>query len=226
LQKINFLNKTAMAKIISLEEAVSHVDSGMTIMIGGFLGNGSPKKIIDLLVQKPIKDLTLICNDSATPDIGLGKLIVNKQVKKVITSYIGMNPICIEMMNLGEMEVEFVPQGTLAERVRCGGSGLGGVLTKTGVGTLVAKDKQHITVEGVEYLLELPLRADIALIGATIGDKSGNLQYKGTTQNFNPLMAMAANLVIAEVENLVEIGDIPMENVHTSAIFVDYMVSN
>jgi acetate CoA/acetoacetate CoA-transferase alpha subunit len=214
-----------MAKIISLEEAVSHVDSGMTVMIGGFLGNGSPKKIIDLLVQKPIKDLTLICNDSATPEIGLGKLIANKQVKKVITSYIGMNPASIEMMNLGEMEVEFVPQGTLAERVRCGGSGLGGVLTKTGVGTLVAKDKQHITVEGVEYLLELPLRADIALIGATLGDKSGNLQYKGTTQNFNPLMAMAADLVIAEVENIVEIGEIPMENVHTSAIFVDYIVS-
>jgi len=217
--------KTTMAKIISLEEAVSHVDSGMTIMIGGFLGNGSPKKIIDLLVQKPIKNLTLIANDSATPEIGLGKLIANKQVKKVITSYIGMNPVSIEMMNAGEMEIEFVPQGTLAERVRCGGSGLGGVLTKTGVGTLVAKDKQHITVAGVEYLLELPLRADIALIGATLGDKSGNLQYKGTTQNFNPLMAMAADLVIAEVENLVETGEIPMENVHTSAIFVDYIVN-
>jgi len=215
-----------MVKFISLEEAVSHVDSGMTIMIGGFLGNGSPKKIIDLLVQKPIKNLTLICNDSAAPEIGLGKLIANKQVKKVITSYIGMNPISIEMMNLGELEVEFVPQGTLAERVRCGGSGLGGVLTKTGVGTLVAKDKQHITVEGVEYLLELPLRADIALIGATLGDKSGNLQYKGTTQNFNPLMAMAADLVIAEVENLVETGEIPMENVHTPAIFVDYIVKS
>ena len=215
-----------MAKTISLEEAVSHVDSGMTIMIGGFLGNGSPKKIIDLLVQKSIKDLILICNDSATPEIGLGKLIANKQVKKVITSYIGMNPISIEMMNLGELEVEFVPQGTLAERVRCGGSGLGGVLTKTGVGTLVAKDKQHITVEGVEYLLELPLRADIALIGATLGDKSGNLQYKGTTQNFNPLMAMAADLVIAEVENLVEIGEIAPELVHTSGIFIDYIVKS
>jgi acetate CoA/acetoacetate CoA-transferase alpha subunit len=212
-----------MAKIISLEEAVSHIDSGMTLMIGGFLGNGSPKKIIDLLVQKPIKDLILIANDSATPEIGLGKLIANRQVKKIITSYIGMNPISIEMMNAGAMEIEFVPQGTLAERVRCGGSGLGGVLTKTGVGTLVAKDKQHITVESVEYLLELPLRANIALIGATLGDKSGNLQYKGTTQNFNPLMAMAADLVIAEVENLVEIGEIAPELVHTSAIFVDYI---
>ena len=224
-KKLFIKTKTTMAKIISLEEAVSHVDSGMTIMIGGFLGNGSPKKIIDLLVQKPIKDLTLIANDSAAPEIGLGKLIANKQVKKVITSYIGMNPISIEMMNLGELEVEFVPQGTLAERVRCGGSGLGGVLTKTGVGTLVAKDKQHITVEGVEYLLELPLRADIALIGATLGDKSGNLQYKGTTQNFNPLMAMAADLVIAEVENLVETGEIAPELVHTSGIFIDYIVN-
>jgi len=216
----------ATTKIISAEQAVSQIESGMTIMIGGFLGNGSPKKIIDLLVQKSIKDLILICNDSATPEIGLGKLIANKQVKKVITSYIGMNSVSIEMMNLGEMEVEFVPQGTLAERVRCGGSGLGGVLTRTGVGTLVAKDKQHITVDGVEYLLELPLRADIALIGATLGDKSGNLQYKGTTQNFNPLMAMAADLVIAEVENLVEVGEIAPELVHTSGIFVDYIVES
>jgi len=213
-----------MAKIISLEEAVSQVNSGMTVMIGGFLGNGSPKRIIDLLVQKPIKDLTLICNDSATQEVGLGKLIANKQVKKIITSYIGMNPASIEQMNAGEMEVEFVPQGTLAERVRCGGSGLGGVLTRTGVGTLVAEGKQHITVNGVEYLLELPLRADVALIGATCGDKSGNLQYKGTSQNFNPLMAMAADLVIAEVENLVETGEIAPELVHTPAIFVDKLV--
>ena len=214
-----------MAKIITVEDAVSHVKSGMTVMIGGFLGNGSPKKIIDLLVQKPINDLTLIANDSAMQDVGLGKLIANRQVKKIITSYIGMNPASVDMMNAGELEVEFVPQGTLAERVRCGGSGLGGVLTKTGVGTLVAKDKQHITVAGVEYLLELPLHADIALIGATVGDKSGNLQYKGTTQNFNPLMAAAADLVIAEVENLVETGSISPELVHTSTIFVDYIVN-
>jgi len=215
-----------MAKIISLERAVNQVQNGMTLMIGGFLGNGSPKRIIDLLVQKPVKDLTLIANDSATPEVGLGKLIANKQVKKLITSYIGMNPASIEQMNAGEMEIQFVPQGTLAERVRCGGSGLGGVLTRTGVGTLVSDGKQHITVDGVEYLLELPLRADIALIGASCGDKSGNLQYKGTTQNFNPLMAMAADLVIAEVENLVEVGEITPELVHTSAIFVDYLVSD
>jgi acetate CoA/acetoacetate CoA-transferase alpha subunit len=214
-----------MAKIISLEDAVSHVKSGMPVMIGGFLGNGSPHRIIDLLVQKPVKDLTLIANDSATPEVGLGKLIVNKQVKKLITSYIGMNPASIEMMNAGEMEVEFVPQGTLAERVRCGGAGLGGVLTRTGVGTLVAEGKQHITVDGTEYLLELPLHADIALIGATCGDKSGNLQYKGTSQNFNPLMAAAADLVIAEVENWLEVGEISPELVHTSGIFVDYLMS-
>lgn len=215
-----------MAKIISLEDAVSQIESGMTVMIGGFLGNGTPKRIIDLLVQKPIKDLTLIANDSATPEVGLGKLIASGQVKKIITSYIGMNPISIEKMNAGEMEIIFVPQGTLAERVRCGGAGLGGVLTRTGVGTLVAQGKQHITVDGVEYLLELPLRADIALIGATCGDKSGNLQYKGTSQNFNPLMAAAADVVIAEVENLMETGEIAPELVHTPAIFVDYMVSD
>ena len=214
-----------MNKHIPIEEAVNHIKSGMTIMIGGFLGNGNPHKIIDLLIQKPIKDLTIIANDTAMPDYGIGKLIVNKQVRKIITSHIGTNPITGDMLNNGEIEIEFSPQGTLAERIRCGGSGLGGVLTKTGLGTVVADGKQIINIDGIDYLLEKPLRADIALLGASKGDKAGNLQYFGTSQNFNPIMAMAADIVIAEINQLVEIGTIEPEFVHTPAIFVDYYVN-
>ncbi|MDH6353934.1 acetate CoA/acetoacetate CoA-transferase alpha subunit [Dysgonomonas sp. PH5-45] len=213
-----------MNKFISVNEAVSKVKDGMTIMVGGFLGNGTPCAIIDALAKSSVKNLTLICNDSSFPDVGVGKLVVEKKVKKLIVSHIGTNPHSNEQMNSGEIEVEFVPQGTLAERVRCGGTGLGGFLTATGVGTIVAENKQVIEVDGKEYLLEKPLRADIALIGASVGDKNGNLAYKGTSQNFNPLMASAADLVIAEVKELVEVGQIAPENVRTPAILVDYIV--
>jgi len=213
-----------MNKIISVEEVVAKIKDGMTLMIGGFMAAGSPHKIIDALSKSNVKNLTIICNDTGTPDKGIGILVTNKQVKKVIASHIGTNPNTIEQFNNKELEVEFVPQGTLAEQVRCGGAGLGGFLTPTGIGTVVEEGKQKMTIDGKEYLLELPLRADVALLGASIGDKSGNLHYKGTTQNFNPMMATAADLVIAEVEELVEIGAIPMENVHTPAIFVNYIV--
>ncbi len=211
-------------KLITIEEAVAHIKDGATIMIGGFLGNGDPKRIIDLLVEKNVKNLTIICNDTAFPEVGLGKLIVNRQVKKVITSHIGTNPVTGQLMHESEIEVQFVPQGTLAEQIRCAGNGLGGVLTKTGIGTVVEENKQKVTVDGVEYLLEAPLRAEIAIVAATWGDKIGNLKYRGTSQNFNPLMAMAADLVIAEVENLLEIDEIEAECVHTPAIFVNYIV--
>lgn len=213
-----------MKKVISVEEAVARIKDGMTLMIGGFLGAGSPHKIIDGLSKSKVKDLTIICNDTAFPDKGIGILITNRQVKKVIASHIGTNPNTIGQLNNKELEVQFVPQGTLAEQVRCGGAGLGGFLTPTGIGTVVEEGKQKMTVNGKEYLLEMPLRADVALLGANIGDESGNLYYKGTTQNFNPMMAIAADLVIAEVEELVETGMIPMENVHTPAIFVNYIV--
>lgn len=213
-----------MKKVISVEEAVARIKDGMTLMIGGFLGAGSPHKIIDGLSKSKVKDLTVICNDTAFPDKGIGILITNRQVKKVIASHIGTNPNTIGQLNNKELEVQFVPQGTLAEQVRCGGAGLGGFLTPTGIGTVVEEGKQKMTVNGKEYLLEMPLRADVALLGANIGDESGNLYYKGTTQNFNPMMATAADLVIAEVEELVETGMIPMENVHTPAIFVNYIV--
>ncbi len=213
-----------MNKFISIEKAVAQVKEGMTVMVGGFLANGTPNAIVDALAQSGVKNLTLICNDTAYPDKGVGQLIANKQVKKLIVSHIGTNPCTSEQMNSGELDIEFVPQGTLAERIRSGGAGLGGFLTTTGMGTIVAEGKPVVCVEGKEYLLEKPLRADIALVGASVGDKSGNLIYKGTSQNFNPLMASAADLVIAEISELVEVGELAPEAVRTPAIFVDYIV--
>ena len=213
-----------MSKFISIEEAVSKVKDGMTIMVGGFLANGTPNKIVDALAKSGVKNLTLTCNDTAYPDKGVGQLIANKQVKKLFVSHIGTNPHTSEQMNSGELEIEFCPQGSLAERVRAGGCGLGGILTQTGMGTIVAEGKQIVNVDGKDYLLEKPLRADIALVGASLGDKAGNLVYRGTSQNFNPLMASAADLVIAEVNELVEVGEIAAENVKTPSIMVDFIV--
>ena len=213
-----------MSKFISIEEAVSKVKDGMTIMVGGFLANGTPNKIVDALAKSGVKNLTLICNDTAYPDKGVGQLIANKQVKKLFVSHIGTNPHTSEQMNSGELEIEFCPQGSLAERVRAGGCGLGGILTQTGMGTIVAEGKQIVNVDGKDYLLEKPLRADIALVGASLGDKAGNLVYRGTSQNFTPLMASAADLVIAEINELVEVGEIAAENVKTPSIMVDFIV--
>ena len=215
-----------MSKFISIEEAVSKVKDGMTIMVGGFLANGTPNKIVDALAKSGVKNLTLICNDTAYPDKGVGQLIANKQVKKLFVSHIGTNPHTSEQMNSGELEIEFCPQGSLAERVRAGGCGLGGILTQTGMGTIVAEGKQIVNVDGKDYLLEKPLRADIALVGASLGDKAGNLVYRGTSQNFNPLMASAADLVIAEINDLVEVGEIAAENVKTPSIMVDFIIEN
>lgn len=213
-----------MNKQITVEEAVAKIKDGMTIMVGGFLANGTPNKILDALSESNVKNLTVIANDAAFSNKGVGKLFVHKQVKKYIASHIGSNELIQEQMNNKEIEVTLVPQGTLAERIRCGGCGLGGVLTKTGMGTIIADGKDVIKVDGEEYLLEKPLRADVALIGASKGDTDGNLVYFGTSQNFNPLMAMAADMVIAGVDNLVNVGDITPEQVHTPAILVDYIV--
>ncbi|WP_202708039.1 acetate CoA-transferase subunit alpha [Sporosalibacterium faouarense] len=213
-----------MNKIISIEAAIDNIKDGMTIMIGGFLGVGTPHKIVDALVEKGVKDLTIIANDTAFPEIGLGKLIVNKQVKKVIASHIGTNAETGRQMNEKEMEVDLVPQGTLAEQVRAGGSGLGGFLTPTGIGTVVEEGKRKIEIDGKEYLLELPLRADVALLAGSIVDKKGNIYYNKSTRNFNPLIAMAADTVIVEAEEIVEIGEIDPNNVMTPGIFIDYIV--
>ena len=211
-------------KFISVEQAAEMVKDGMTIMIGGFLSVGGPNSIVAKIAASGVKNLTLICNDTSFPDKGLGVLIANKQVKRIITSHIGTNPSTIEQLNNGEVVVEFNPQGTLAERIRAAGAGLGGVLTPTGIGTLVAEGKQILNIDGRDFILEKPLRADIALIGASISDKMGNLVYKGSTQNFNPLMATAADVVIAEAEEVVETGAISPESVKTQSIFVTYIV--
>ena len=213
-----------MDKFISVEQAVSIVKDGMTLMIGGFLGVGSANKVLKGIHDAGIKNLTIIGNDTAFVDKGVGILVANHQVKKAIVSHIGTNPETIAQLNSKELEIEFVPQGTLAERIRCGGAGLGGVLTPTGLGTVVAEGKRVINVDGKDYLLELPIHADIALLGATVGDETGNLVFKGTTQNFNPMMAMAADVVIAEIENIVKVGEIAPEAIHTQNIFVDYIV--
>lgn len=211
-------------KLVSMEEAVSHVKDGMTVFIGGFLGVGTPEKIIDALVAKGVKNLTVIGNDTGFPDKGIGKLVVNNQVKKVIASHIGTNPETGRKMHTGEMEVELAPQGTLAERVRAGGNGLGGILTPTGVGTIVEEGKEVITVDGKKYILEKPLRADVALLNGSVVDELGNVIYAKTTKNFNPMMATAADTVIVFAEKLVKVGEIDPDHVMTSRIFVDYIV--
>lgn len=213
-----------MKKLISVEEAVEMIHDGMTIMVGGFLGCKNPFKIVDAMIDKGVKDITLIANDTAFPEVGIGKLIVNKQVKRLITSHIGTNKETGNQMNAGELDVELVPQGTLAERIRAGGAGLGGVLTPTGLGTVVEKGKEVIEVDGKKYLLEKPLKADIALIVGAKVDKKGNIQYNKATRNFNPLMATAADVVIVEADEVVEIGEIDQDHVVTPGIFVDYIV--
>lgn len=213
-----------MSKVVTLEKAVEIIEDGMTIMIGGFMSNGTPEILIDEIIKKGIKNLTIIANDSGVPGSGIGKLIEAGVVKKIIASHIGLNPLTGKLMNEGKLLVNLVPQGTLVEQIRSGGAGLGGVLTQTGLGTEVEKGKEIITVDGIKFLLEKPLKADIALIRGSIGDKQGSLFYKGTTRNFNIVMATAAKKVIAAVEDIVEVGQIMPENIMTPGIFVDYLV--
>ncbi|MGL5406891.1 MAG: CoA transferase subunit A [Propionibacteriaceae bacterium] len=213
-----------MAKLIETDEAVALIKDGMTIMVGGFLGCGSAHKTLASIANSGVKNLTLIVNDGARIDYGGGQLIANKQVSTLIASHIGTNPEAGALMNSGEMEVTLVPQGSLVEKIRAGGAGLGGVLTPTGLGTLVAEDKEIITVDGKPYLLEKPLRADIAILGGHTVDMAGNIWYKGTSRNFNDVMAMAADTVIVEATHLVDVGGIEPENVVTPGVLVDYIV--
>lgn len=213
-----------MDKFVTVKQAADMVKDGMTVMVGGFLGVGNPIALIDELVARNVKDLTIICNDTAYPEVGVGKLITNHQVKALIATHIGTNANTIAQMNAGELKVTLQPQGTLAEQIRAAGAGLGGVLTKTGLGTVVEEGKQKVTVDGEEYLLEKPVRADVAIIGANICDGEGNLVYKGTSQNFCPMMATAATTVIVEPQEIVETGAIAPENVKTPGIFVDYII--
>lgn len=214
-----------MNKVISMEEAINHIEDGMTIMVGGFLDCGTPRKLVQGLVEKGVKDLTLICNDSGFVNTGgVGDLVVNKQIKKLIASHVGTNRETGNQMNSGEMEVVLVPQGTLAEQVRAGGNGLGGILTPVGVGTVVEEGKEKMEIDGVEYLLELPLRADVALLEGAVVDKFGNIKYSGSTRNFNHLMATAADLTIVEAHEIVEIGELDPNEAVTPGIFVNCIV--
>lgn len=211
-------------KKISLADVIPYFHDGMTIMFGGFMGVGTPPLLIEVLLESGVKDLTIIGNDTAFVDTGVGPLISSGRVKKVIASHIGTNPETGRRMIAGEMLVELVPQGTLIERIRCGGAGLGGFLTPTGVGTVVEEGKQKIVQNGVEYLLELPLRADLALVHAHTADCSGNLTYQLTARNFNPIIALAADLVIAQADQMVDVGSIPPDQVITPGALIDYVV--
>jgi len=211
-------------KQTSIKQVTEYFKDGMTVMVGGFLAVGTPEALIDALIDQKVTNITLIANDTGFPDKGNGRLVVSRQVKKVIASHIGTNPVTGKQMIAQEMTVELVPQGTLAERIRCGGAGLGGVLTPTGVGTIVEEGKQKLSVAGVDYLLETPLRADIALIRAKKADKAGNLVYDKAARNFNPLMAMAADIVIVQVDELVEVGEIAPDEVITPGVVVDKII--
>jgi acetate CoA/acetoacetate CoA-transferase alpha subunit len=211
-------------KAIQVADAVSLIPSGARLMIGGFMGVGSPMRLIDELVRQAKGDLTLVVNDTARPGFGVGKLIGAGLVRSLVTSHIGTNPQTQELMLQGRIEVTLVPQGTLAERIRAGGVGLGGVLTPTGVGTLVAQGKQTIELDGQTYLLEPALKGDFSLIRAQRADYYGNLEYALTARNFNPLMAMASAQTIAETEDIVPVGVIPPDVVGTPGVLVHHLV--
>jgi acetate CoA/acetoacetate CoA-transferase alpha subunit len=209
---------------ISPDHAASLVPDGAVVMIGGFMGVGTPRRIIEALVARGARGLTVITNDTARPGVGVGKLITAGCVSQVIVSHIGTNPETQARMIAGEINVELVPQGTLAERIRAAGAGLGGVLTPTGLGTIAAEGKQTVRVGSRDYLLETALGADVALIAARSADYLGNLVYSLTARNFNPLMAMAASCVVAEPNEVVPTGVLPPDSIHTPGVLVDYLI--
>ncbi|KRW97631.1 CoA transferase subunit A [Paracoccus sp. MKU1] len=211
-------------RTISPAASAELVPDGAVVMIGGFMGVGSPHRTIAALVARQARDLTVIANDTARPGVGIGKLIGAGCVARAIVSHIGTNPETQKLMLEGKLAVELVPQGTLAERVRAGGAGLGGVLTATGLGTLAAEGRQVVQVGGRDFLVEPALRADIALIAARSADYAGNLVYSLTARNFNPLMAMAAETVIAEANEIVPLGVLPPDAVHTPGILIDQLL--
>jgi acetate CoA/acetoacetate CoA-transferase alpha subunit len=216
----------SVMKAISVKEAAAMIPDSASIMIGGFMGVGTSERMIDELVRQSRRNLTVIANDTAVPGRGIGKLVDAELVGRTVASHIGLNPETQKQMIAGKMVVDLVPQGTLIERIRAGGCGLGGVLTPTGVGTIVEKGKQRIDVDGKSYLLETALRADFALVHAFLADYLGNLAYALTARNFNPVIAMAADTVIVTAEHIVPVGVIAPDHVMTPAPLVDYLVAN
>ena len=213
-------------KTISVEDAVALIPDGSSLMIGGFMGVGTPERLVEELVRQGKRDLVVIANDTAVPGRGIGRLVGAGLVGKTIASHIGLNPQTQEQMLAGRMAVDLVPQGTLVERIRAGGVGLGGVLTLTGVGTVVEEGKRKIEIDGKVFLLETALRADFALVHAFLADYTGNLSYALTARNFNPVIAMAADTVIATADHIVPVGVIAPDHVVTPAALIDYLVSN
>lgn len=210
-----------LSKVVTKEEALAKIHDGQTIMFGDWHGEFAADEIIDGMLEKGVKDIGAIAVSAGMPDQGVGKLIVAKRVKSLITTHIGLNPVARDQMFAGELEVEFSPQGTWAERIRCGGAGLGGCLTPTGVGTEIEEGKQKLTINGKEYLLELPLRADIALVKATKADTAGNISFRMNSRATNSTIASAADFVIAEVEDLVEVGELSPEEIDVPAPIID-----
>jgi acetate CoA/acetoacetate CoA-transferase alpha subunit len=211
-------------KVVGLEEAISHIKSGMTVAVGGFLSQGDPLTLIHGLRESDAKDLTIVSCTGGFRDRGIVELVKLGKVRKLITSHIGTTPDVVKAYHAGEIEVELVPQGTLAEQMRAGGAGLGGFLTPTGMGTVVAEGKPHIEVDGKTYLLEKAIRTDVALVRAHDGDTWGNLRYRGTASNYNPVCATCAEYTIAEVEYLYSPGEIAPESVQTSGLYVQAVV--
>lgn len=212
-------------KTTTLQEAAALIPNGASVMVGGFMGVGTPEHLVDELVRQGKRDLTVIANDTAVPGLGIGKLISAGVVSRVIASHIGLNPETQKKMLSGEIQVDLVPQGTLIERIRAAGYGLGGVLTPTGVGTVVEEGKRKLDVDGKEYLLETALHADFAIVQAFLADYLGNLTYALTARNFNPIIAMAAATVIVEAEHVVPVGMIAPDHVMTPAPIVDYLIA-
>jgi len=211
-----------MKNIIKITDLKNHLFDGMSIMVGGFMAVGTPELLIDEIVKLNVKDLTIICNDAGFIDLGVGKLIANGQVKKLIASHIGLNPEAGRLMHDKLMECDLIPQGTLAEQIRAGGAGLGGFLTPTGLGTVVEEGKQIVKANNKSYILELPIRADLALLYGSTVDKYGNTNYTKTTRNFNPVMATATDKVIVLAKKMVD--RIDPDNVMTPHIFIDYII--
>ncbi|MEE4601207.1 MAG: CoA transferase subunit A [Desulfobacteraceae bacterium] len=211
-------------KNCSIENIRSRFKDSMTVMVGGFGVPGTPFTLIDALLATGASDLTLIKNEANEDHMGLSKLIEAGRCKKIITSHLGLNATVIGFMNRGEIEVDFYPQGILAEKIRAGGAGLFGFLTDIGIDTILSDKKQMVTINGREVIAEPALRADVALIHAAVADHSGNLVYEKSARNFNPLMATAADTVIAEVERVVETGSLDPDQIHTPGAFVDYLV--
>ncbi|MEQ2525592.1 CoA transferase subunit A [Robertmurraya yapensis] len=215
-----------MTKVASLEKVLSYITDECVLMYGGFGGVGNPPTLINGILEKGVKDLILIGNDAGFPEIGIGKIVSRERAKKLITTHIGSNPIAGKLMVEGKLEVEFCPQGILAERIRAGGAGLGGILSDIGLGSMIEKGKQKVLVGGKEFLVETPLQADVAIVHAKKADNYGNLIYDKSARNTNPVVATAGKITIAEAEEIVEVGELDPESIITPGIYVDFIVQS